>query len=145
MRKLEDNYDNNKYSTDIDKIKEDVKHVISEFGVLIRQERKKQEINIQELSAKSGVSVGVISDLENQKKEKIPNLYTLVALARTLKISNTAFIRLIFGNIAHEEKKEKTPDQILTEALVAYGIPTDVAANILVGIDLAYGKHTKKN
>lgn len=142
MRKLDNNI--NEYSSEINNLKEDVKYIIGEFGALVKKERNKQEMKIQELSAKSGVSVGVISDLENQKKEKIPNLYTLVALARTLKIGNNYFVRLIFGNIAHEEPKEKTPDQILTEALVAYGVPSDVAANILVGIELSYGKHTKK-
>ncbi len=34
---------------------------------------------------------------------------------------------------------------MLVDALVAYGVPNDVAANILVGIDLSYGSHAIRN
>ena len=143
MRKF--NMENKKEITPyILKIQEEVKAIIRKFGAIVAKTRKDKEMKLQELSQKSGVSIGVISDLENGK-DKIPNLYTLIALAKTLEIKNDEFLRIIFGEIVHKDPTKKDPSDILVDALVAYGVPTDVAANILVGIDLSYGKHSVKN
>lgn len=125
------------------KIKEmqnDVKDIIKNFGNLVKQARNEQNLRIQDVSQRSGVSSGAISDLENGK-EKIPNLYTLVALAKTLNISNHDFIRTIFGEIVQEDPSIKKPCDMLVDALRAYGAPNDLAANILVSIDLALGRN----
>lgn len=131
-------------SPDILKMQEEVKTIIRKFGAIVAKMRKDKEIKLQELSKKSGVSIGVISDLENGK-DKIPNLYTLIALARTLEIKNDEFLQIIFGEIVHKDPTKKAPRDMLVDALVACGVPNDVAANILVGIDLFYGEHSIKN
>lgn len=141
MRKLENNKD---ISPNITKLQEEVKTIIMRFGTMVANARKGKGMKLQELSQKSGVSIGVISDLENEKG-KIPNLYTLIALAKTLDIKNDEFLRLIFGECIHKDSTQKSPSKMLTDALVAYGVPTDIAANILVGIELSYGKHTIKD
>lgn len=143
MRKfdLENNRD---ISPNIAKIQEEVKTVIRRFGAIVAKTRKDKEMKLQELSQKSGVSIGVISDLENGK-DKIPNLYTLIALAKTLEIKNDEFLRTIFGEVIHKDPAKKAPSDMLVDALVAYGVPNDIAANILVGIDLSYGNHSFKN
>ncbi|MBS5860197.1 helix-turn-helix transcriptional regulator [bacterium] len=143
MRKFD--IENNKdISPDIAKIQEEVKTIIRRFGAIVAKTRKDKEMKLQELSQKSGVSIGVISDLENGK-DKIPNLYTLIALAKTLEIKNDEFLRTIFGEVIHKDPTQKDSRDMLVDALVAYGVPIDVAANILVGIDLSYGNHSIKH
>ena len=140
MRKLDNNKD---ISQTRRQLQEEVKTIIRKFGAVVAKTRKDKGLKLQELSQESGVSIGVISDLEN-KKDKIPNLYTLIALARILEIKNDDFLQIIFGEIIHKDPNKKTPSDMLVDALVAYGVPSDVAANVLVGIDLCYGKHSSQ-
>lgn len=141
MRKLDNDKD---ISQNIRQLQEEVKTIIRRFGAIVAKTRKDKGMKLQELSQKSGVSIGVISDLENGK-DKIPNLYTLIALAKTLEIKNDEFLQTIFGEIIHKDPNKKAPSDMLVEALVAYGVPSDIAANILVGIDLSFGKHPISN
>ena len=138
MRKL-DQENIPERNSNISKIKEEVKIIIKNFGKLVAKTRKNKNIKLQDLSKKSGVSVGVISDLENGK-EKIPNLYTLIALAQTLEMNNDEFLRIIFGEIVHPDPTKKNERELLIDALIAYGVPEDVIENILMGLDLFYGK-----
>lgn len=124
---------------EINKLQKEVKAIIKKFGAFVSKTRKDKGMKLQELSQKSGVSVGVISDLENGK-EKIPNLYTLIALAKTLEFSNGEFLELIFGEVIHNKSNEKNSSENLLNALTACGVPCDVANNITASVQLFYGK-----
>lgn len=64
----------------------------------LKNVRKAKSLTIQELSEKSGVSVGVISELESDKEDKkVPSLLNFILLARTLSLSNDYVLKLILG------------------------------------------------
>lgn len=56
-----------------------------EFGVWLRQQRSKQQWDLEQLAEKSGVDVSSISRLENQKVEQ-PTLGTTVKLCQALQL-----------------------------------------------------------
>lgn len=126
--------------SEIIELEKEVKEVINTFGRIVASERKNKHISLKKLSQSSGVSIGVISDLENGKS-KIPNLYTFIALAKSLGIDNQYFLELIFKDFMNNKETKKDPSEKLVDSLVTYGVPEGIAAQILVGIDLAYGKN----
>lgn len=61
------------------------------IGREVRAYRRKQEITVAELSATTGLSIGMLSKIENGNTS--PSLTTLQALANALSVPLTAFFR----------------------------------------------------
>ena len=61
------------------------------IGREIRNYRKQQDITVAELSASTGISIGMLSKIENGNTS--PSLTTLQALANALSVSLTSFFR----------------------------------------------------
>ena len=61
------------------------------IGREVRTYRRKQEITVAELSATTGVSIGMLSKIENGNTS--PSLTTLQSLANALSVPLTAFFR----------------------------------------------------
>ena len=68
------------------------------IGRQVRAFRKQQDITVAELSAKTGLSIGMLSKIENGNTS--PSLTTLQTLAQTLSVPLTSFFR------SFEEKRE---------------------------------------
>lgn len=61
------------------------------IGREVRAYRRKQEITVAELSATTGISIGMLSKIENGNTS--PSLTTLQSLANALSVPLTAFFR----------------------------------------------------
>lgn len=61
------------------------------IGREVRAYRRKQEITVAELSATTGISIGMLSKIENGNTS--PSLTTLKSLANALSVPMTAFFR----------------------------------------------------
>jgi transcriptional regulator with XRE-family HTH domain len=59
------------------------------FGDILQQLRLRKEMTQQELSAKSGLSLGIIRDYEQGRKE--PGLLSAFKLSRALEVSTEVF------------------------------------------------------
>lgn len=66
--------------------------IILHIELLIKEIRKQQNITLDELSKKSGVSKSHINDIENNKKE--PTLTIAVAIAKALNVQLTDLFRV---------------------------------------------------
>ena len=73
--------------------------ILNQIGAFIANKRNEKNITIRELNKITGVSIGVISDLENAKS--MPRVETLIKLAEALEIS----LSLIFENMKPATQK----------------------------------------
>lgn len=83
------------------------------IGRAVRAFRKKQDVTVAELSARTGISIGMLSKIENGNTS--PSLTTLQILARALSVPLSAFLRQF------EEQREA----VFTKA--GEGVETDGA------------------
>lgn len=106
-----------------DKNIEKIKNTIWDSVKKLKEARKQIGWSIAELSRQSGVSVGVISDLENSKG-KVPSLANFIALTRTLKMSEAFVIKTIQGECSSTKRKtdEKELEYTLINCLRDYGL-----------------------
>jgi transcriptional regulator with XRE-family HTH domain len=77
--------------------------VSSQVARLLREERKKQNLSLNELAARAGLSRQMVSYVEQE--ERNPSLDTLLRLARALKINLDDIIRRARRN-ARRQKSE---------------------------------------
>jgi len=100
----------------------DIKDTVLESFKYIKTARNQIGWTIAELSQKAGVSVGVISELENEKKKdkKIPSLVNYIAIARALGMSKEFVLGLVLDYKLCDTKKNKRVD--LVNDLKEYGI-----------------------
>jgi len=106
-----------------DKNIEKIKNTIWDSVEKLKEARNQIGWSIAELSRQSGVSVGVISDLENNKG-KVPSLANFIALTRTLKMSEAFVIKTIQGEHSPMKCKndEKELEYTLINCLRDYGL-----------------------
>ncbi len=85
--------DNNNVVIDIDDIKSSTLEALTE----IKAARNKNGWTVAELSKITGVSVGVISELESttKKEKKVPSLVNFIALTRALGMSKEFVLGLV--------------------------------------------------
>ena len=110
--------------------KDDMKLILKNIGELIRTSRQNKGWSMANLANKSGISSSLISDLENNKG-KVPNIFTLIAIARALEIPDETFIASIWNNVSPACNKIKPEDKIRT-ALSEYGVPNVAITNIML-------------
>ena len=110
--------------------KEDMQLILKNISELIRTSRQDKGWSMANLANKSGISSSLISDLENNKG-KVPNIFTLIAIARALEIPDETFIASIWNNVSPACNKIKPEDKIRT-ALSEYGVPNVAITNIML-------------
>ena len=110
--------------------KDDMKLILKNISELIRTSRQDKGWSMANLANKSGISSSLISDLENNKG-KVPNIFTLIAIARALEIPDETFIASIWNNVSPACNKIKPEDKIRT-ALSEYGVPNVAITNIML-------------
>ena len=103
--------------------------IISTFGAMIKQERINRKLTVAELSELSKVSVGVISDLENDRG-RVPSLISFLKLVVALDLPSTLFVDM-FKETASCDDNNKT--KILETALLKYGV-SPMALQVVIDV-----------
>lgn len=113
---------------DIETLKKSVMNSLTK----IRNYRNKINWTIADLSKSADVSVGIISELENEKKQdkKVPSLVNFIALARALRLPEEYIIELVLGiktsNISHNKRDD------VINALKDYGIRDEQTIRVIM-------------
>ncbi len=113
----------------------ELKCIIKGIGGTIKMKRDELGWSTDKLSKESGVSTGAISALENYNN-KMPNIYTLVSLAKALGLSSDAFLELLAVKTLND-KKNTDKIKSLDSALLMYGVPYDVLNQVKSYIDFS--------
>lgn len=104
----------------------DIKDSVLESFRKIKEARNQIGWTIAELSKRAGVSVGVISELENEKKKdkKIPSLVNFIALARALRLPKEYVLGLVLDYKLCDTNKNQAKNKniMLEDFLKEYGI-----------------------
>lgn len=123
--------------TDVDTNKtpmnmEEIKATIWDSVKTLKEARVQMGWSIAELSRRSSVSVGVISDLENNKG-KVPSLANFIALTRTLHMSEFFVLRTIQGIPSQRKQKDdkKELEYMFKNCLRDMGLYDSEAINFL--------------
>lgn len=98
--------------------------ILNQIGAFIANKRNEKNITIRELNKITGVSIGVISDLENAKS--MPRVETLIKLAEALEIS----LSLIFENMKPATQKTSNKSKIIPDDMNKY----DKISTLLAGL-----------
>lgn len=98
--------------------------ILNQIGAFIANKRNEKNITIRELNKITGVSIGVISDLENAKS--MPRVETLIKLAEALEIS----LSLIFENMKPATQKTSNSSKIIPDDMNKY----DKISTLLAGL-----------
>ena len=101
--------------------------ILNQIGAFIANKRNEKNITIRELNKITGVSIGVISDLENAKS--MPRVETLIKLAEALEIS----LSLIFENMKPATQKTSNSSKIIPDDMNKY----DKICTLLAGLSYA--------
>ena len=101
--------------------------ILNQIGAFIANKRNEKNITIRELNKITGVSIGVISDLENAKS--MPRIETIIKLAEALEIS----LSLIFENMKPATQKISNHSKIIPDDMNKY----DKISTLLAGLSYA--------
>lgn len=101
--------------------------ILNQIGAFIANKRNEKNITIRELNKITGVSIGVISDLENAKS--MPRVETIIKLAEALEIS----LSLIFENMKPATQKTSNKSKIIPDNMNKY----DKISTLLAGLSYA--------
>ena len=96
----------------------------------LKDARIKKGYSVADLSRKSGVSIGVISELENNMT-KMPSLANFIALARALDLPKSFVTNLIYG-----EDKEETYISVTAQEI---GLAINKYNDLIKGITIDRG------
>lgn len=114
-----------------EELKEKAKKIVKNLGNLVNKERNSKGWSMAKLAEESGVSSSLISDLENKEKSKMPNIFTLIAVARALELPDETFANAIWDSVGKKEPTKRENINYLKTALNAYGLPSKYMNNIL--------------
>lgn len=101
--------------------------ILNQIGAFFANKRNEKNITIRELNKITGVSIGVISDLENAKS--MPRVETIIKLAEALEIS----LSLIFENMKPATQKTSNKSKIIPDDMNKY----DKISTLLAGLSYA--------
>lgn len=122
-----------------------IKCDIQDAVTYLKQERNRNGWSIAELSKRSGVSVGVISDLENDKG-KVPSLANFIALTRTLRMPEEFVLGLILEHKMHHtyEQHQENIKRMIINNLRDYQIHDEDAIDFIMNtIDFVRNRKKK--
>lgn len=104
------------------------------IGKIIKEQKEYLGLTVADLSEKSGVSVGVISDLINNRG-RVPSLINFVKLAVALELPEDMFTGLIQGKIEQVQNANKCSREDVEQALLRYGLKKDNLPMLMAQID----------
>lgn len=104
------------------------------IGNIIQEQRELLGLTVAELSQKSGVSVGVISDLINHRG-RVPTLANFIKLASALQLPEDMFTSLIQGKIEKVQEANKCSKEDVEHVLLRYGVKKDNLSTLIALID----------
>ena len=101
--------------------KVDIDSMLIAIGQLIKEQKGYLGLTVAELSKKSGVSVGVISDLINNRG-RVPSLANFINLAIALELPEDMFTALLQGNIEYVQNNNNCTSDDVELVLRKYGL-----------------------
>ena len=104
------------------------------IGQIIKEQKEFLGLTVAELSEKSGVSVGVISDLINNRG-RVPSFINFVKLAVALELPADMFTGLIQGKIEQAQKDNKYTSEYVRQVLRGYGLNKTNVDSLMIQID----------
>lgn len=122
---------------------EEIKKDIWESITYLKRARNQIGWTIAELSRKSGVSVGVISDLENNKG-KVPSLANYIAITRTLGMSKEFVLGLMLDYTVSNRPQKVNNNNAIINNLQEYGIHDKESIDFIMNT-INFVKNRKKN
>lgn len=122
---------------------EDIKRTIFEAVTYLKKARVQIGWSIAELSRQSGVSVGVISDLENEKG-KVPTLANFIGLTRALGMSNEFVLATILDCKLCDNEEKRNAQETIINSLRDYGIHDNESIDFIIHT-IDFVKARKKN
>ncbi len=122
-------------ATNADEIKQQAEYyeklILNQIGVFINTKRKEKGITVRDLNKMTGVSLGVISDLENTNC--MPRVETLLRICEALDIDNT----VLFENMKLAHTSARKDSSVTASKIDKY----DKLGQILAGLeDFTYSK-----
>lgn len=122
-------------ATNADEIKQQAEYyeklILNQIGVFINTKRKEKGITVRDLNKMTGVSLGVISDLENTNC--MPRVETLLRICEALDIDNT----VLFENMKLAHTSTRKGASVQASKIDKY----DKLGQILAGLeDFTYTK-----
>lgn len=104
------------------------------IGQIIKEQKERLDLTVADLSEKSGVSVGVISDLINNRG-RVPSFINFVKLAIALELPEDMFTGLIQGKIEQVQKDNKCSREDVEQVLLRYGLKKESLPTLMAQID----------
>ena len=104
------------------------------IGKIIKEQKEYLGLTVADLSEKSGVSVGVISDLINNRG-RVPSLINFVKLAVALELPEDMFTGLIKGKIEQVQRDNKCSREDVEQVLLRYGLKKESLPTLMAQID----------
>lgn len=104
------------------------------IGNIIKEYKEQLGLTVDEISKKSGVSVGVISDLINNRG-RVPSLANFVKLAVALELPDDFFTGLIKGKIEQVQKDNSCTREDVERVLLRYGVKKENIFMLITQID----------
>lgn len=120
------------------KLREEVNAIINNFGKLIKEIRHEKKWSMAKLEKESGISQSLISDLENNKG-KMPNIFTLVSIARALDFSDETFIEYLWGHVP-TKNTDIDKNKKLEQALLNVGVSPKQLEGVMTYIDFTISR-----
>lgn len=108
--------------------------MLNAISTIIKEQKEFLGITVADLSKRSGVSVGVISDLINNRG-RVPSLANFINLAIALELPEDMFTGLLQGKIEQVRKANQGSRQEVEDALRRYGLSQQNIDNIIIQID----------
>ena len=104
------------------------------IGQIIKEQKEYLGLTVADLSEKSGVSVGVISDLINNRG-RVPSFINFVKLAVALELPEDMFTGLIKGKIEQVQRDNKCSREDVEQVLLRYGLKKESLPTLMAQID----------
>lgn len=116
---------------------EEVKGILRNIGEMIKTARNNKGWSMAQLAEKSGISSSLISDLENNKG-KVPNIFTLISIARALNLADDEFIKGFWNQskTVRKRNKQSVQETVVSNALLEYGIPQKALGGVMNYINM---------
>jgi transcriptional regulator with XRE-family HTH domain len=110
----------------------EVKGILKNIGEMIRNARINKRWSMAQLAEKSGISSSLISDLENNKG-KVPNIFTLISIARALNLADDEFINGFWNQAKTIPKRQEQTslESTIRHDLQNYGLPQKALIEIM--------------
>ena len=119
---------------DLNSLKNKVNKIVENIGTLIKNQRAEKGWSMAHLASLCGLSPTLVNDLEHHKGA-VPNIYTLMALAKALELPDDEFIKLFWSKVNNEHQDKINKQARLKTVLTEYGLPPKYISKVMTNID----------